>query len=195
MPGSRRGAGRATGDSSPPSTKTNRTRCGSDRSPWAEPGSWRCARAYVWPGVAAPPRDVRAITAAPRGRCGSAPPRPRGAYAAHSVPFDRPKGLPATRRLPSWTTPAERLDDVQQGVRAARTDDLDAFADGRLAVLPSRLFGASDGMTSAECMLAGPGAVRLADGTVWFSTTAGVVRIDPAQLQHNALAPRSSSKA
>ena len=51
------------------------------------------------------------------------------------------------------------------------------------------LFGASDGMTSAECMLAGPGAVRLADGTVWFSTTEGVVRVDPAHLQHNPLPP------
>jgi len=56
-------------------------------------------------------------------------------------------------------------------------------------VLPSRLLGASDGMTSAECMLAGPGAVRLADGTVWFSTIAGVVRVDPAHLQHNPLPP------
>ena len=38
-------------------------------------------------------------------------------------------------------------------------------------------------------MLASPGAVRLRDGTVWFPTTAGVVRVDPAQLQQNALPP------
>ena len=76
-----------------------------------------------------------------------------------------------------------------KGLRAARISDLDAFADGRLAVLPSRLFSTSDGMVSAECMLASPGAVRLRNGTVWFPTTAGVVRVDPARLQQNALAP------
>ena len=76
-----------------------------------------------------------------------------------------------------------------KGLRAARISDLDAFADGRLDVLPSRLFGTSDGMASAECMLASPGALRLADGTVWFSTTAGVVRVDPARLQTNPLPP------
>ena len=76
-----------------------------------------------------------------------------------------------------------------KGLRAAKIADLDAFAEGRLAVLPSRLFGASDGMASAECMLASPGAARLADGTVWFPTISGVVRVDPAHLQHNALPP------
>jgi signal transduction histidine kinase len=76
-----------------------------------------------------------------------------------------------------------------KGIRAAKIADLDAFADGRLAVLPSRLFGASDGMISAECMLAAPGALRLADGTLWFATTAGVVRVDPARLHQNPVPP------
>src|SRR5206468_10518506 len=62
--------------------------------------------------------------------------------------------------------------------------------DGRPGALSSRLFGGSDGMVSAECMLAAPGATRLADGTLWFATTAGVVRVDPARLEHNAIPPQ-----
>jgi signal transduction histidine kinase/CheY-like chemotaxis protein len=146
---------------------------------------------YAWPGVATPPADVRAIAAGPGGSMwvGTAATvwRIRGNTA---VPFDRPNGLPSDKafailddgRGTLWMT-------SNKGLRAARITDLDAFADGRLAVLPSRLFAASDGMTSAECMLASPGAVRLANGTVWFSTTAGVVRVDPAHLQHNPLPP------
>ena len=83
--------------------------------------------------------------------------------------FDRPNGLPSDKafailddgRGTLWMT-------SNKGLRAAKIADLDRVCGRPLAVLPSRLFGTSDGMTSAECMLAGPGAVRLADGTVWF---------------------------
>ena len=138
-----------------------------------------------------PPRDVRVITPGPGGSMWVSTVatvwRIRGDTA---FTFDRPNGLPRDKafailddgRGTLWMT-------SNKGLRAAKIADLDAFADGRLAVLPSRLFGASDGMASAECMLAGPGAVRLADGTVWFSTTEGVVRVDPAHLQHNPLPP------
>ena len=134
-----------------------------------------------------PPRDVRVITR-PGGRCGQHR-RHRGRIAANGVQLD-PQGLPSDKafaiqddgRGTLWMT-------SNKGLRAAKIADLDAFADGRLAVLPSRLFGASDGMSSAECMLAGPGAVRLADGTVWFSTIEGVVRVDPEHLQYNPLPP------
>jgi signal transduction histidine kinase/CheY-like chemotaxis protein len=146
---------------------------------------------YAWPGVAAPPHDVRAIVPGPRGSMwvstASTVWRIRGNTA---VRLDRPNGLPSDKAFAIlddgigtlWMT-------SNKGLRAAKIADLDAFADGRLAVLPSRLFGTSDGMVSAECMLASPGAVRLANGTVWFSTIAGVVRIDPARLQHNPVPP------
>ena len=147
---------------------------------------------YAWPGVARlRQQDVRAIAAGPGGSMWVSTVatvwRIRGNTA---FPFDRPNGLPSDKafailddgRGTLWMT-------SNKGLRAAKIADLDAFADGRLAVLPSRLFGASDGMPSAECMLASPGAARLADGTVWFPTTAGVVRVDPAHLQHNALPP------
>jgi signal transduction histidine kinase/CheY-like chemotaxis protein/ligand-binding sensor domain-containing protein len=146
---------------------------------------------YVWPGLASAPNTVSAIAAGPNGSMwvstGITVWRLRGNTA---TPFDRPNGLPSDKafailddgRGSLWMT-------SNKGLRSAKIADLDAFADGRLAVLPSRLLGASDGMTSAECMLAGPGAVRLADGTVWFSTIAGVVRVDPAHLQHNRLPP------
>jgi signal transduction histidine kinase/ligand-binding sensor domain-containing protein/CheY-like chemotaxis protein len=146
---------------------------------------------YTWPGVADPPRDVRVITPGPGGSMWVSTVatvwRIRGDTA---FIFDRPHGLPSDKvfailddgRGSLWMT-------SNKGLRAAKIADLDAFADGRLAVLPSRLFGASDGMSSAECMLAAPGAVRLADGTVWFSTTEGVVRVDPEHLQYNPLPP------
>jgi signal transduction histidine kinase/ligand-binding sensor domain-containing protein/ActR/RegA family two-component response regulator len=146
---------------------------------------------YVWPGVSAAPVDVRAITSGPDGSMWLSTAatvwRIRGTTA---FPFDRPNGLPSDKafailddgRGTLWMT-------SNKGLRAAKIADLIAFAEGRLAVLPSRLFGTSDGMTSPECMLAGPGAVRIASGTVWFATTAGVVRVDPARLQFNPLPP------
>ena len=146
---------------------------------------------YAWPGQTRPPLDVSAIVAAPHGSMWvsttTAVWRVRGNTA---VSLNRPNGLPSDKAFAILDDGAGRLwMTSNKGVRAARISDLEAFADGRLAVLPSRLFGTSDGMTSAECMLAGPGAVRLANGTVWFSTTAGVVRVDPAALQKNALPP------
>ncbi|MEO7275844.1 MAG: two-component regulator propeller domain-containing protein, partial [Vicinamibacterales bacterium] len=149
---------------------------------------------YPWPGVAVPPSDVRAIAPGPRGSIWVSTARTVWRILGNTAfPFDprgRPNGLPRDKafailddgRGTFWMT-------SNKGLRAARIADLDAFADGALSVAPSRLFGDADGMISAECMLAGPGAVRLADGTLWFATTAGVVRVDPARLLHNALAP------
>jgi signal transduction histidine kinase/CheY-like chemotaxis protein/ligand-binding sensor domain-containing protein len=145
---------------------------------------------YAWPGVAAAPQDVRAITGASGSMWVSTVATVWRIRGDTAVALDRPNGLPSDKafailddgRGTLWMT-------SNKGLRAAKIADLDAFADGRLAALPSRLFAASDGMVSAECMLASPGAVRLADGTVWFSTTVGVVRVDPAHLQFNGLAP------
>ena len=146
---------------------------------------------YAWPGQATPPQDVRAIAAGPHGSMWVSTTatvwRVRGNTA---VALDRPNGLPSDKAFAILDDGAGTLwMTSNKGLRAARISDLDAFADGRLAVLPSRLFGTSDGMVSAECMLASPGAVRLRNGTVWFPTTAGVVRVDPARLQQNPLPP------
>jgi signal transduction histidine kinase/CheY-like chemotaxis protein/ligand-binding sensor domain-containing protein len=146
---------------------------------------------YVWPGQKTQPHDVRAIAAGPRGSMWVSTTttvwRIRGDTA---VPLDRPNGLPSDKAFAILNDGAGTLwMTSNKGLRAVSISDLDDFADGRLAVLPSRLFGTSDGMASAECMLASPGALRLEDGTVWFSTTAGVVRVDPARLQTNRLPP------
>jgi signal transduction histidine kinase/CheY-like chemotaxis protein/ligand-binding sensor domain-containing protein len=145
---------------------------------------------FDWPG-AARPHDVRAIAAGPHGSMWVSTTatvwRVRGKAA---FPFDRRNGLPRDKAFAIVDDGAGTLwMTSNKGVRAARVDDLDAFADGRLAAVPSRLFSTPDGMISAEGMLASPGAVRLVDGTVWFATTAGVVRIDPARLQRNLLPP------
>jgi signal transduction histidine kinase/ligand-binding sensor domain-containing protein/CheY-like chemotaxis protein len=146
---------------------------------------------YAWPGYETPPHDVSAMAAGPHGSMWVSTTttvwRIRGNTA---TPLDRPNGLPPDKAFAILDDGAGTLwMTSNKGLRAARISDLDAFADGRLAVLPSRLFGASDGMASPECMLASPGAVRLDDGTVWFSTTAGVVRVDPTRLQQNLLPP------
>ena len=135
----------------------------------------------MWVGVdrrrpePGPRRHARAVCLAWSGRlhrrtCGPLLPAPGGSMWVSTVatvwrirgntafPFDRPNGLPSDKafailddgRGTLWMT-------SNKGLRAAKIADLDAFADGRLAVLPSRLFGASDGMISAECMLAEPG--------------------------------------
>jgi signal transduction histidine kinase/CheY-like chemotaxis protein/streptogramin lyase len=145
---------------------------------------------YAWPGVTEAPQDVRAIIATHGSLWVSTVATVWRIRGHTAVPFDRPNGLPSDKafailddgRGTLWMT-------SNKGLRAAAIADLDAFADGQLSVLPSRLFGAADGMVSAECMLAGPGAVRLNDGSVWFSTIAGVVRIDPAHLQYNPRPP------
>jgi signal transduction histidine kinase/CheY-like chemotaxis protein/ligand-binding sensor domain-containing protein len=146
---------------------------------------------FAWPDVAAHPHDVRAIIGGPHDSMWVSTTttvwRIRGRTA---IPLDRPNGLPSDKAFAILDDRAGTLwMTSNKGVRAARIDDLDAFADGRLAVVPSRLFGTPDGMISAECMLANPGAVRLADGTLWFSTTFGVVRIDPAHLLRNLRPP------
>ncbi|MEO6235609.1 MAG: two-component regulator propeller domain-containing protein [Vicinamibacterales bacterium] len=146
---------------------------------------------YAWPGVTTPPTDVRAMASGPDASIWVSTTtslwRIRGTTTAaldapHGLPSDKAFALLDDGRGTLWMT-------SNKGLRAARIADLDAFADGRLAAVPSRLFGASDGMASAECMLAGLGAARIADGSLWFATTAGVVRVDPTQLHYNALPP------
>jgi hypothetical protein len=65
-----------------------------------------------------------------------------------------------------------------------KKSDLNAFAAGALNFIPCHSYGERDGLPSDECTLGSqPAACRAADGTLWFPTIAGLVPIDPAQIQ------------
>jgi signal transduction histidine kinase/ligand-binding sensor domain-containing protein len=63
-----------------------------------------------------------------------------------------------------WRTPVEQLHEV---------------ADGRRATVWSVAYDTSDGMLSADGVGTNLAGSRMRDGTLWFSTTKGVVVIDP----------------
>lgn len=73
--------------------------------------------------------------------------------------------------------------------RVSRKQFLD-FADGKSRSLDVALFGKDDGMKTRECAGgAQPAAWRARDGRLWFSTTKGVVQIDPERLLANRIVP------
>jgi diguanylate cyclase (GGDEF)-like protein len=64
------------------------------------------------------------------------------------------------------------------------------FADGRAKSVVSVSFGTSDGMRSSECNgNAQPAGWKGRDGSLWFPTTRGAVRVDPAHMPMNTLPP------
>jgi ligand-binding sensor domain-containing protein/signal transduction histidine kinase len=63
-------------------------------------------------------------------------------------------------------------------VRVARAD-LNAFAEGRIAYVPSTSFGAADGMLTDETNGGAPAGWRARDGRLWFPTIKGLVAIEP----------------
>jgi ligand-binding sensor domain-containing protein/signal transduction histidine kinase len=70
------------------------------------------------------------------------------------------------------------------GLMRVKKSDLNAFAAGTLDFVPCHSFGERDGLPSDECTLGSqPAACRGADGTLWFPTIAGLVPIDPGQIQ------------
>jgi signal transduction histidine kinase/CheY-like chemotaxis protein/ligand-binding sensor domain-containing protein len=77
------------------------------------------------------------------------------------------------------------------GIYEANGRDLDDFAEGRRAQVRAILYGVVDGMTTRQATLSttGPGGWRGRDGRLWFTTTKGLVSIDPRLTLHNDQAP------
>lgn len=74
-------------------------------------------------------------------------------------------------------------------VRLSATELEKAFANPGHLLAP-RIFDSADGMPGpVATAYAKNGAVRGADGRLWFFTTQGIVTIDPARLPRNTLAP------
>ncbi len=76
-----------------------------------------------------------------------------------------------------------------RGVFRVSRDELDRFADRRVARVTSQAFGRSDGMLSAECNGGSPAGLKTRDGRLLFPTIRGIASIDPSHLPVNTLVP------
>ncbi|HEX6085115.1 MAG TPA: two-component regulator propeller domain-containing protein [Thermoanaerobaculia bacterium] len=72
--------------------------------------------------------------------------------------------------------------------RVARKRVLAAMQ-GRGADLSGTVYGTTDGMPSAECNAAFPGAIRARDGRVWVATARGIAVADPRARMRNTIPP------
>jgi diguanylate cyclase (GGDEF)-like protein len=64
------------------------------------------------------------------------------------------------------------------------------FVDGRVKSVTSVAYGTSDGMRTSECNGGGqPAGWKARDGSLWFPTPRGAVRVDPANMPFNDLPP------
>ena len=78
-----------------------------------------------------------------------------------------------------------------KGIFRVARQDLDDFADRKHSSITSVPYGVADGMVNSECNGGGqPAGWKRRDGTLWFPTARGVVRIDPASVTSNTVAPR-----
>ena len=75
------------------------------------------------------------------------------------------------------------------GVSRVSQAQLDGFADGKVPSVTALSFGEADGMRSRECNGNSPGAMRTADGRLWFSTLGGAAVIDPSHISFNRRPP------
>ena len=76
-----------------------------------------------------------------------------------------------------------------QGIFHARRSELVEVAMGTRQTLSSPSLGRADGMKSSECNDGIPGAILAHDGILWFPTTDGAARVDPAHLRKNEIVP------
>jgi signal transduction histidine kinase/CheY-like chemotaxis protein len=76
-----------------------------------------------------------------------------------------------------------------RGVYRVKRDRVLAAMRGEKADLAGTVYGTIDGMPSAECNGAFPGAIRARDGRIWVTTARGVAVIDPAARSRNDVPP------
>lgn len=77
-----------------------------------------------------------------------------------------------------------------QGIYRVGRQQLEDFAEGRIASITSTFFGKSDGMLNTECNGGrSPAGIRTRDGKLWFPTQDGIAIIDPEIVPFNPLPP------
>ena len=73
----------------------------------------------------------------------------------------------------------------RKGIHRANRADFDAVTAGHLTTLRFVTYGVADGMRSAETLAGSPGAWKATDGALWFATTRGIVRVNPATIKES----------
>jgi ligand-binding sensor domain-containing protein/serine phosphatase RsbU (regulator of sigma subunit) len=91
----------------------------------------------------------------------------------------------ATVEAPAGTVWAS----TNRGVVRLAKRDVVAFAEGKTTSVPSRVFGLADGFRTLESNAGDPSVFVDAFGAVWFGTTAGLTRLDPAKVTLSSDAP------
>jgi len=76
-----------------------------------------------------------------------------------------------------------------KGIFRVAKQELNDFADGKLARVTSTVYGVADGMKAAECNSGSPAGLRTRDGRLWFSTVKGVAIVNPADVATMHQAP------
>ena len=79
--------------------------------------------------------------------------------------------------------------NCNRGVFRIPKQELDDFAEGRIKIVNSVVYGTGDGMRKSETNLGYPSAIRARDGKLWFATTDGAAVVDPKNLKINRIAP------
>lgn len=78
----------------------------------------------------------------------------------------------------------------QRGLFRASKSDLHACADGKLATLPTLVFGKAEGLATLACSSGfTPAGFRAADGKLWFPTTRGIAVVNPQAVRQNEVPP------
>ncbi len=80
---------------------------------------------------------------------------------------------------------------TSDGIYQAKAKDLDDYANGQIRTVPTKRFDATDGMKTSEANYSalGSGGCMGRDGTLWFTTTSGIVQIDPLHILQNTSVP------
>src|SRR5262249_21522155 len=77
-----------------------------------------------------------------------------------------------------------------QGIHRVRKQQLNDFADGKIAKIDSVSYGLADGMLNTECNGARhPSAIKARDGRMWFPTFDGIAVVDPEAVTFNDVPP------
>ena len=76
------------------------------------------------------------------------------------------------------------------GLMRIQKKSLNDFANGKTNSIFCRTYVETDGLPTRECSGGSqPAACRTSDGRMWFSTTKGVVSVNPAELKPNLQPP------
>jgi diguanylate cyclase (GGDEF)-like protein len=76
-----------------------------------------------------------------------------------------------------------------RGLYRVARDRVLAAMNGKRSDLSGTVYGTTDGLPSAECNAAFPGALRTRDGRLWVATARGVAVVDPRANVRNTIAP------